>query len=87
MIPEELNNFLSDIGGNICCMTAIKFINFFTKNLRKTINIFSEAKVGVNLFCDYGTFYQGYGGSVKKMNEVFIGKPIQQLNIIKVKNE
>ncbi len=56
-------------------MTAIKFINFFLKNLRKTIKVLFEAKVGLNLLCDYGSFTQGYGGSLKKMNEVFIGKP------------
>ena len=85
LIPDELNAFLSEIGGNICCMTGIKFINFFLKNFRKTINLFTESQVGLNLYCDYGTFYQGYGGSAKKMNEIFIGQPIHDLKKIMVK--
>jgi len=84
LLKEDLNLFLSDIGGNICCLTGIKFINFFLKQLRKTMSIFSQANVGINLFCNFGRFYQGYSGSVSKINEVIFGDPIHNLKIIKV---
>lgn len=86
LISEDLNSYLSDMVGNIGCMAGLKFINFFLKNLRKTIKVLSEAKVGLNLYCDYGSFTQGYGGSVKKMNEVIIGRPIFDFKKITVKN-
>lgn len=85
LIPESMNSFLSEISGNICCMAGIKFINFLLLKLRKTINLFSEAGVGINLYCDFGTFHNAYAGSIKKMNEVLIGKPIRNLKKITVK--
>jgi hypothetical protein len=66
-------------------MAGIKFIYFLLTKPRKTIKLFSESQVGISLYCDYGTFYTGYTGTTKKLNEVLIDKPLKNLKKIIVK--
>ena len=85
-IQQEKNDFYSEIVGNLCCMCALRFVNVFLKNMKKTLKIFHDSKVTLSLYADYGTFYQGYKGTPIKFNQIIIGKQINRIKEISVIN-
>ena len=84
LISEEMNDYYSEISGNLVCLAALRFINVFLKNIKKTVKVFHDYKITVSLFADYGIFYQGYNGTAKKFNQTIFGKPINRIKEISV---
>lgn len=83
-ISQEKNDYYSEVSGNLACLAALRFLNVFLKNMKKTLKVFQDCKVTISLFADYGMLYQGYKGTAKKFNQIILGKPISRIKEISV---
>lgn len=80
---EEGNDkMISDVSGDLCVFTGVKFIASLIKNIKETLNIFNECEVKINLYASYDTFNQGFIGNKEVLDEIIICNKISELNKI-----